>query len=92
MTQKELQKVFKLRFDDDNKVVYHLPQDMIDNTIRAFNVSATSSNGYGASGAPTGRYFAPASSRNCIQVVAGECAPVVTKAGLISLTGGKVFF
>ena len=75
MTNKDLNDVFKLRFDDTARVVYMLPQDIIDNTIRAFNASATSTTGYGTQGVPTGRYIAPASGRNCIQVFSGQCAP-----------------
>jgi hypothetical protein len=76
MTMKELREAYKLRFDDAAKIVYILPQDIIDNTIKAFNVSATSANGYGSLGAPTGRYIAPPNSNpNCIQVYGGECAP-----------------
>ena len=75
MTAKELRKEFKLRFNDANKIVYSLPQDIIDNTIRAHNVSATSLTGYGSLGPPTGRYLAPANSAKCIQVVTGDCAP-----------------
>ena len=75
MTMKDLQKAFKLRFDDAKGIVYILPQDIIDNTIQAFNVSATSATGYGARGAPTGRYIAPANGPNCIQVYHGQCAP-----------------
>ncbi len=75
MTMKELQKAFKLRFDDAAKIVYSLPQDIIDNTIRAFSTSATSATGYSALGPPTGRYLAPASGPDCIQVVTGDCAP-----------------
>jgi hypothetical protein len=78
MTQADLRKVFKLRFDDAKGVVYHLPQDIIDNTIKAFNVSATTRSGYpetnGVPSAPTGRYIAPAGGPNCIQVVSGDCA------------------
>ena len=48
--------------------VYTLPQDIIDNTIRAFSTDPTSATGYGALGAPTGRYIAPASSPDCIAV------------------------
>jgi hypothetical protein len=66
-----------LYFDDAAKVVYHLPKEIVDNTIRAFNVSATSANGYGAQGAPAGRYLAPANGPNCIQVVEGDCAPQI---------------
>jgi hypothetical protein len=50
-----------------------LPQDIIDNTIRAFNVSATSATGYSSQGAPTGRYIAPASNANCIESFGGQC-------------------
>ena len=75
MTRKELQEAFKLRFDDAAKVVYLLPQEIIDNTIRAFNASATSATGYGTLGAPTGRYLAPANGSNCLQVYSGQCAP-----------------
>jgi hypothetical protein len=55
--------------------VYNLPQDIIDNTRRAFNVSTTSSTGYSSLGVPTGRYFAPANSEDCLQLKAGDCAP-----------------
>jgi hypothetical protein len=75
MTRKDLQKAFKIRIDDAAGIVYHLPQDIIDNTIKAFSVSATSATGYGSLGAPSGRYIAPANSRSCIQVFSGECAP-----------------
>ena len=43
---------------------------MIDNTILAFNVSATSASGY-AGNAPTGRYFAPANGPDCIEIAPG---------------------
>jgi carboxypeptidase family protein/TonB-dependent receptor-like protein len=75
MTMDDLQKAFKLRFDDAKGIVYMLPQDIVDNTIRAFNVSATSATGYGDRGVPTGRYIAPANSANCIEVYDGQCAP-----------------
>lgn len=75
MTMDDLRKEFKLRFDDKAGIAYILPQDIVDNTIRAFNVSATSATGYSSRGVPTGRYIAPANSTNCIQVVDGDCAP-----------------
>jgi hypothetical protein len=75
MTRRDLQKAFKLRFDDKGGFIYMLPSDIIDNTRRAFNVSATSPTGYSDLGAPTGRYIAPANSPSCIQVVSGDCAP-----------------
>ncbi len=57
------------------RLIYNLPKDIIDNTIKAFSTSPTSATGYGA-GAPTGRYLAPANTANCLQVVAGTCAPL----------------
>ncbi len=74
MTRDDLQKAYKLRFDDAGKVAYILPDDIILNTRRAFGVSATDPSGYGSLGVPTGRYLAPANSKTCIQVVAGDCA------------------
>ena len=76
MTEDDLQDIFKVRIDPASpNLVYMLPQDVIDNTIRAFSVSATSSTGYGALGPPTGKYLAPANGPNCIQRVRGDCAP-----------------
>jgi Carboxypeptidase regulatory-like domain len=69
MSRKEFQKSFKLRFDDAGKAVYMLPQDIVDNTIKAFGTSATSPTGYGSLGAPTGRYLAPANGPDCIELV-----------------------
>jgi hypothetical protein len=71
----ELEKAFKIRIDPTTKIVYTLPQDIIDNTIKAFSTSATSATGYSALGAPTGRYLAPANGPDCIQKVRGDCAP-----------------
>ncbi len=67
MSTKDVQKMFRLRFDDTGKQVYMWPQDVIDNTILAFAVSATSPTGY-AGAAPTGRYFAPANGPDCIEL------------------------
>jgi hypothetical protein len=75
MTRQDLQDAYGLYFDDANKHLYAFPQDIRDNTYRANNTSATSSNGYSSSGAPSGRYIAPANSFGCIQVVTGDCAP-----------------
>jgi hypothetical protein len=68
MSKDEFQDAFKLRFDDANKVVYMLPQDIIDNTVAAFDVNATSSTGYGSRGVPQGRYLAPANGPDCIEL------------------------
>jgi hypothetical protein len=68
MAVKELQESFRLRFDDAGKLVYMLPQDIIDNTVRAFSTSGTSATGYSDQGVPTGRYMAPANGPDCIEV------------------------
>ncbi len=82
MTLADLQAAYKVRFGNDPTTgvatVYMLPQDIIDNTIKAFNVSATSATGYGSAGAPSGRYIAPANSASCVQVKTGDCAPLQT--------------
>ncbi len=66
MSANDVSKMFRLRFDDAGKQVYMLPQEVIDNTILAFSVSATSPSGY-AGAAPTGRYFAPVNRADCIE-------------------------
>ncbi len=71
MSQDELRDIFKLRFDDAGRAVYMLPQDVIDNTVKAWNVSATSASGYGPEGPPSGRYIAPANGPDCIEIVEG---------------------
>ena len=68
MSKNDVQDMFKLRFDHAGKRVFMLPQDVIDNTILAFNVSATSPTGYSNLGVPSGRYFAPANGPDCIEV------------------------
>lgn len=73
MTREDLQDQVKMRFDDAGRIAYFLPQDIIDNTRRAFNVSPTSADGYSTLGAPTGRFIAPASRGNCIEAYTGQC-------------------
>jgi len=51
--------------------MFILPDDILQNTVRAFAVSATSATGYGALGAPTGRYLAPANGPDCIETAPG---------------------
>jgi hypothetical protein len=51
--------------------IYNLPQDILENTVRAFSTSATSATGYGSLGAPTGRYLAPANGPDCIETAPG---------------------
>jgi hypothetical protein len=74
MTAKELQKAIKIRKTTDPVtgagIVFFLPDDIILNTRRANNTTAT---GFSTLGAPTGRYIAPANSGGCIQATAGQC-------------------
>jgi hypothetical protein len=76
MSAAELNDAFKIRVERDaagTVTVFNLPQDIIDNTRRAFNTDPTSPSHYSADGAPTGRYIAPASAPGCVQVYAGDC-------------------
>ena len=57
-------------------IVYSWPQDIIDETIKAYSTSATTATGYGALGAADGRYFAPANGPDCIETITndyGDC-------------------
>jgi hypothetical protein len=74
MSDADLQGVFQLRFDDANRIIYQLPDDIIQNTIKAYSFSATSATGYSGE-APTGRYFAPARGADCISIFTEDCAP-----------------
>jgi hypothetical protein len=67
MTAEDVRKMYQVRIDE-NGDVYMFPQDVIEETIKAFSTSATSATGYGGSGAPSGRYFAPANGPDCIEV------------------------
>jgi hypothetical protein len=69
MSEGDVRDMFKLRFDDAGKQIYNFPQDVIDNSILAFAVSATTASGYSGA-APTGRYFAPANGPDCIELQA----------------------
>ena len=72
MTADEFRSAIDLRVGPPNGAArYILPDDIIQNTVKAFSVSATSANGYGALGAPTGRYLAPANGPDCIETSPG---------------------
>ena len=76
MSQSELQDVFKVRFTNTSTgdlAIFMLPQDIIDNTRRAFNTDETSTTGYPAGELPTGRYIAPAGVPGCIILYSGDC-------------------
>jgi hypothetical protein len=70
LNQNELQNLFKLRIDPDGRV-WMLPQDIVDESVKAFSASATSPTGWGPEGAPTGRFIAPADRLDCIEQVRG---------------------
>ena len=75
MSQSEVRDLFKLRFENDT-VIYAWPQSIIDETIKAFSTSATSPTGYSDLGAPSGKYFAPANTPDCIERISndyGDC-------------------
>ena len=76
MTEQELKDAFQVRTIRDASgaiVVWGLPQDIVDNTRKAWNVDPTSPTGFSADGVPTGRYLAPASRPGCVVVYQGDC-------------------
>jgi hypothetical protein len=76
MTDKEFADSVGVWFDDAKKIAYYLPKDFLDESYKAYQYDV---GGFlPGTGAPTGRYAAPAGSAgagNCIQLVAGDCAP-----------------
>jgi hypothetical protein len=90
MSEKEARNAFHLR-KIDNITAFSWPADIIEQTIKAFSTSATSATGYGALGAPTGRYFAPANGPDCIETIAGgygDCGVrsfIVTGPNLVNM-------
>jgi Carboxypeptidase regulatory-like domain/TonB-dependent Receptor Plug Domain len=70
MSMREFRDAVGLRVATNGQL-FILPDDIIDNTVRAFAVSATSPTGYGALGAPRGRYLAPANGPDCIETAPG---------------------
>lgn len=75
MTVKELQKAVKVR--KNASTVTWLPDDIIENSIRAFNTNILGPGGYATTGtffgAPSGRYLAPAGIGNCRAAIGGTC-------------------
>jgi hypothetical protein len=72
MTRKELQDTLEVR-KQPNGIVTYLPDDIINNTIAAFNPDPTSSTGFSQFGVPTGRFIAPPGFGGCVQRFTGEC-------------------
>ena len=76
MSEQDLKDAFAIRVERSaagTVTVFNLPQDIIDNTRRAFNTDPTSPTHYSADGPPSGRYIAPASFPGCVQVFPGDC-------------------
>jgi len=69
MTKSDLQKEIKVQSGSGGQI-FILPADILENTVRAFSVSATTASGYSGA-APTGRYFAPANGPDCIETAPG---------------------
>ena len=90
MSQDEAQAALKeVRFVTDPSgvtSVWNFPQDIIDNTRKAYNTDETSQTFYGAGQEPTGRYFAPASGPGCNFLYPGDC----DRATCGSRAGGSV--
>jgi len=70
MTEDDVRDLYKLRIDQDGRV-WMFPEEIIDETVKAFSTSATSPTGYGSLGPPSGRYFAPANGPDCIEIADG---------------------
>ena len=89
MSKEEFQKSISLRVAppgaDGKSQLYIIPQDIVDNTIKAFNVSATDPTGYSGGNVPTGRYLAPQNGPDCIETANGTAAPNTNST---SLNGG----
>jgi hypothetical protein len=82
MSADDVRKSFKPRLVTDpvnpfRTLVYLLPQDIIDNTVKAFSVNAT---GY-SNGAPTGRYFAPPNGPDCLETAQTSNSNTLTAFG-----------
>jgi hypothetical protein len=78
MTRDELNREFKIRISTNAETgttsVFSMPQDIIENTRRAYSTDPTTPTGYStALGAPTGRYIAPASDANCMYLYRQDC-------------------
>ncbi len=68
LTVKDLQHAVEIR-KLPNRQIFWLPDDIAQNTIKAFNFNSA---GF-TQGAPTGRYISPANSNGCVQRFGGDC-------------------
>jgi len=53
--------------------VWNFPQDILDNTRKAYNTDETQKTFYAPGTEPTGRYFAPAGGPACNFLFTGDC-------------------
>jgi hypothetical protein len=53
--------------------VWNFPQDILDNTRKAYNTDETQKTFYAPGTEPTGRYFAPAGGPGCNFLFPGDC-------------------
>ncbi|HET7698380.1 MAG TPA: carboxypeptidase-like regulatory domain-containing protein [Vicinamibacterales bacterium] len=67
--------------------IYMLPQDILENTVRAFSTSATSATGYGTLGPPSGRYLAPANGPDCLETTNNTATSTVSGNNIGSIGG-----
>ena len=79
MSFDEAQDLFKqLRFTTDPNtgapLLFNMPDDVIENTILAFDTDPTQPGFYVAGSEPTGRFFAPATCA-ALPLKSGDCAP-----------------
>jgi hypothetical protein len=70
MDKDELQRMFKVRIDGQRRV-WMLPEEVINESVKAFSVNATSPTGYSTLGPPSGKFIAPADSIDCIETIRG---------------------
>ena len=81
MSVKELQDNFKIRYADgpDGVLqVFLMPQDIINETRKAYSTDERSVTGYGGDGPPSGRYLAPAGAPGCIILYTYDCGQTDT--------------
>jgi hypothetical protein len=86
--EKDLQKMYKIRKDANGKV-WLLPEALINETVKAYSTSASSVNGYGSLGAPSGQYFAPANSADCLETISGAYGDCGVRTLIVA--GPKLF-
>jgi hypothetical protein len=76
MTVDELQDMYKVEIRNNAAGLptpFMLPDDVILNTRRAFNTSATSTTGYSSLGVPEGRYIERAATPGCLNIYPTDC-------------------